>query len=345
MGGLTMKPAQVLDMQADLLRRLETPDFGEYIEAMMYASKAIDDSEDAQAKANAKHVRKLMGQHVRLADAYRVTDEMSMLVQFAASKLDDSDVMDRSMTPTPWGIVRFDRPLPIKDARGQTLLAHWLTWGQASGVQPTAFGEVNKAGVILSWWNDTVDPDDVEGRQEKALGSRDYAEYKRCIGRWAMCGTELVLDGTKLGGPAVDVPLESQARIIAEGDTPAAFTNTSRYAHALFFLLNQTITNVREEELPRSAQRRIGKMPIPGRVSVITLRRSAGSRHEGETMVEWSHRWLVRGHPAWRACGKDHPGSQPYEKGYRVRLWINGYVKGPEDAPFVVTKKVYNLSR
>lgn len=341
-----MRPAQVLDMQADLVRRFKDEAFSAYVEGMLYAAHTGADAMGRQAKTNARYIRQIMAQHVEMADAYRVTDEMSALVQFAASKLDNSDVYDKTMVPTPWGLVRFDRPLPIKDARGKTLLAHWMTWGPCAGVDKSAFGmEQKKTGHVLSWWNDTTEPDDVEGRQAFDLTPQEYAEYRRCIGRWSMCGAELVFDGTKMGGSFIDVPLEAQARIIADGDTPAQFTNTQRYAHALFFLLNQTITTTSEEVLPRSAQRRLGRMPIPGRVSVITLRRSAGAKHEGETFVEWSHRWLVRGHPAWRACGKEHPGAQSYDKGWRVRLWVNGYIKGPEGAPFVVTKKVYNLSR
>jgi hypothetical protein len=333
-------------MQADLLRRFDDDAFSAYVEGMLYASHVNPEAQSAQAKANTRLVLQSMIQHVKMADAYRVTDEMSALVQFAASKLEDSDRYDRTMVPTPWGIVRFDRPLPIKDARGKILKAHWMTWGPAAGVEKSVFGvEQKKSGHVLSWWNDTMDPDEVEGRRDFDLTPKEYAEYRKTIGRWSMCGAELVLDGTKMGGPLVDVPIAAQAQIIAEGGTPAAFTNTQRYAHALFFLLNQTITTTSEEVLPRSAHRRLGRMPIPGRVSVITLRRSAGAQHEGETFVEWSHRWLVRGFPAWRQCGADKPGAVPYDKGWRVRIWVDGYIKGPPDKPLVFTRKVYNLSR
>lgn len=340
-----MKPAAVLDMQADLFARLDSKtEFAEYIEAQLFASHSSINIEPI-ARQNAKLVVTSLTQHVKMADAYRVTDEMSMLVQFAASKLDDSDKIDRTLTPTPWGIVRFDRPLPIKDARGKMLLAHWLTWGPIAGTLKSAFGHESTApGLLLSWWNDAAHPDDVE-LMKLGLSKKDYNRYSKIIGRWALCGAEMVLDGSKMGGPLVPMSEETQARIIADGDTPEPYTNTARYAHALFMLLNQTIVTTTEDELPRSAARRIGRMPIPGRISVITLRRSSGSKHEGETAVEWAHRWLVRGFMAWRACSPDYPQAQPYEKGWRVRVYISPYVKGPADKPLVVTQKLYNLTR
>lgn len=55
-------------------------------------------------------------------------------------------------------------------------------------------------------------------------------------------------------------------------------------------------------------------------------------------MIEWSHRWIVRGH--WR--------HQPYgprdNPSYEWR-WINPYIKGPEDAPLAMNEHVYKLAR
>ena len=340
-----MKPAAVLDMQADLFARLQTKGFEVFVKGVL--RQAVGPTEtQVFRQQHTDLVYKMLIEHVRLADAYRVTDEMSMLVQHLAGQLDQSDVLDRTLCPTHWGIVRFDRPLPVKDARGGTMLAHWMTWGPAYSEAKNAFGQdVDKPALVFTWWNDLNDPD---GYAQKMIEERpgfDWKSISKTLGRWMLDGAEVAVEGRSLGGVTVDVPPEVQAVMLAAGTTPEKFTNTQRYAHALFLLLNQEIVTTTEDEIPRSAQRRIGRMPIPGRVSVITLRRKAGAEHQGQTMVEWSHRWLVRGHPAWRHCSQDKFGAQPYEKGWRVRVYISPYVKGPEDAPFVQTTKLYNLSR
>jgi hypothetical protein len=53
--------------------------------------------------------------------------------------------------------------------------------------------------------------------------------------------------------------------------------------------------------------------------------------------VEWSKRWVVRGHWRWQSYG---PGRTE-----RRRIWISPFIKGPDGAPLVVSEKVYDLRR
>lgn len=323
-----MKPAAVLDAQNDLMLRLNKG--GAFTSSVAHQFRVQGAEGDRMANG--------IAQHLRMADAYRVTDEMSTLVQFAASKLDDSDRVDRTMPPTSWGFVRFDRPLPIREARGRQMLGHYLVWGQATREMKNSFGALEeRPALMLSWWNDLYDgPDEVAAlmmKEKDPAARRRLAEY---FGRWGFCGAEVVLDGQRMGPPTDRLTFDQQAAILADGDSPAEeTTNTVRYAHALWLLLGQTITRVEQEEIPRAAQKHIGRMEIPGRVSVITLRRTAGSRSEGESAVQWSHRWVVRGHWRW----------QPYADGRVERIWIHPFIKGPPGLPFAVTQHVYQLSR
>lgn len=64
------------------------------------------------------------------------------------------------------------------------------------------------------------------------------------------------------------------------------------------------------------------------------------NKHPGRgnpgTEVEWSHRWLVRGH--WR--------QQWYaSEGVHRAIYINPHIKGPEDKPLIVRDKVNILGR
>ena len=61
--------------------------------------------------------------------------------------------------------------------------------------------------------------------------------------------------------------------------------------------------------------------------------------------TEWSSRWIVRGHWAWRACGEQHPGAREYEKGWHTRLYIAPYIKGPDGLEIALHERVWYLNR
>lgn len=78
-------------------------------------------------------------------------------------------------------------------------------------------------------------------------------------------------------------------------------------------------------QIVRMAQRENRALPT---CHVVTLRRfdtSGIGESDSDGLVEWSHRWLVRGH--WR--------NQFFPKlGSHAPIWIHPHVKGPEDKPF-----------
>lgn len=98
----------------------------------------------------------------------------------------------------------------------------------------------------------------------------------------------------------------------------------------------------------RRAERTEAKFPEYGDVQVITLRTFLGkaakkSDHTPPTEgVEWRHRWLVRGHWAWRRC---NPENADTGEDRRKRVYIESYVKGPEDRPLIIRDKLYAVVR
>lgn len=124
-----------------------------------------------------------------------------------------------------------------------------------------------------------------------------------------------------------------------------AISTTADVAHeylavALWRLMQQRLTSVTEEEAPRQIRRQLERRNRPTRrVTVVTLRHAPTPPGE-ERDVQWSHRWLVRGH--WR--------KQPYKdpdtgETFHRYIYIHGYVKGPEGAPLLIRDKVYALVR
>lgn len=80
-------------------------------------------------------------------------------------------------------------------------------------------------------------------------------------------------------------------------------------------------------------QRAIG--PVSD-VTVITLRREASTTPSQETDIEWSHRWLVRGH--WR--NQWYPSIKQHRKRY-----VPKYIKGPVDKPLIIKTRVFEFNR
>lgn len=96
---------------------------------------------------------------------------------------------------------------------------------------------------------------------------------------------------------------------------------------ALSLWLQQRIVTVERQPADRATRRRIERGGFsPGSVNIVHLRRGEARDHAspGQTVAEWSCRWIVRGH--WRQ--QYYPSTNQ-----RRPLWIMPHVKGPDAAP------------
>ena len=113
------------------------------------------------------------------------------------------------------------------------------------------------------------------------------------------------------------------------------------FALGFFAFCQQKLVRLQNANIPRSTRRR-ASIALPMReplVNVIQLRRFEGTavKKGGGVQPDWSCRWLVS--PHWR--------NQyfPSMKGNRP-IWINGYVKGPDDKPLRRKKiELFSVSR
>ena len=100
---------------------------------------------------------------------------------------------------------------------------------------------------------------------------------------------------------------------------------STRLGLSIITALGHRLTALSEPVGSRGERRR-AERELPG-LRLLKLASSASSpKAEGEHHVEWSKRWMVRGH--WRL--------QPYGPRRELRrpTWIDPYIKGPPDAPF-----------
>jgi hypothetical protein len=343
-----LRAEEVIEAQRDLILRLDDEMVrryhgnvcvSPYVERMLQIPHQHASEEYFEmCRQSGDAVARGMQNVLRVAYAFQVTADMTPLIIKAADGLRGTDHFNREMMPTQAGFVRFEQPLPVTDVAGKTMLVHWMLWGPAGHF-------ISEDGVFTIWmWNDhKVEPDDIA---KEILSEEKFDALTQRIGRWGGCmGMETVTRDMRVGPNEVVVPDWKRAAYEERGLTTVDTTNPVRYIYTLWLLLQQTIVAQREVPIPRSHRKIARRMGIPEGVTVIELRRTSNNSQPGETMVEWSHRWIVRGGWQWRKCGPEHPFAQPYEKGYRCRVWVREHVKGPDDKPLVLTDKLYRLKR
>jgi hypothetical protein len=328
-----MTPTGVLTKHLDLVSHLEDTRFQSVVrESFKLAWETLLPPSESVAQGLVDK----FGQGVRGAANFYVSRDMVQLVQHAADSLDEEDFVDVSLAPTPTGFVRFETPILIQDVRGRIMKAHYLTWCPVPA---------NNEALLITWWNDATDPDEVE-EMFRAGVSEEWV--RSVLGDWRWIGGDVIGNGHRLGPKIISPNEKAKALVRAEGDTPTDGTNMVRIAHALWLMLEQTITVVREETAERAVARRAKRKNLPSGVTVIQLRRAeyVGGGLEGHANVVWKHRWIVRGHWRWQVCGPKHKLAQETSPGvYRARIWIAPFVKGPEGTELIVTEKVYSLNR
>lgn len=136
-----------------------------------------------------------------------------------------------------------------------------------------------------------------------------------------------------LNSPLPHLVNRETGEILEETSLPAAILL------AIWRLCQQSLADRHLEPMPRGMRKQIQRMNVPDKpVTVVTLRRRA-DQPQGDSTVEWSHRWIVRGH--WRNQRvKDDDGNWVT----RV-IYINPHIKGPEDKPLLNRQHVYGLYR
>jgi len=103
--------------------------------------------------------------------------------------------------------------------------------------------------------------------------------------------------------------------------------------------IEQEIVTAQRGDVARGVRKRCAKADIEPICHVVNLRKELATERDsaGVGGVEWSHRWLVRGH--WRR--QFYPS-----RGGNAPVWIHPHVKGPQDKPFMEAKPtVYAVAR
>lgn len=227
---------------------------------------------------------------------------------------------------TDRGFAWFARPIELG--------AHWrsggswpvwgLSWGR--GLVPTVQDEgvVEKPGVVVIAW----------GAADEAAREQGLAAVPLGYGIAAFDGwfrPESIVELQSYG---------AEALVFYDGERgeKAAGSNIITMTHTLWQMLDERILVRARAPLGR-ADRRLAKRAGLDDLFVTTIhlrsREYVGERHEGAMRREFSHQFPVRGHmrTLHRGTSKER------------QVFVQSYVKGPKDKPFVAKDHVYSLDR
>jgi len=258
-------------------------------------------------------------------------EHMCEVIEMAAAVMDSSDIADISVTDVDSGFFYLAGGIPL----GEHMIIHGLAWVKARDM------------VFITTYNDSFVKID---EMSKSWRSHVKEHTDRDItGRWSY-GT---LSMYKNGEQFAFVPELSAEEISERGykyyeDVEQENDITiNQIFHALMLLLNQPpqVIELTEEELTHKKQlKRVKASNLSTMTTVIDMRhryvsKSTRAKEDGEEKsFEYSRRWLVSGHWRWQPM-KDSETKEWIKK----RIWINPHTKGPEDKPFIATKKVFAL--
>lgn len=259
---------------------------------------------------------------------YYCDEDMTEMVEMGAKVLEHEDMSDISLVKVDRGFCYFAGGIQLSEG----MKIHAIAW------TPDEFSNelTGEKDYLITAYNDRFSGPDQGLNGWMSFFSRSglpVPEY-----RWVYRATTPYRNGDPMG------PTKEFADKITEiGGSPAVSVTPSYVMHALMLMLQQPpeIVTVSRREMSNKKQlKRLKAKNIPSEVTVIDIRHKYRSMSASGSPVdrEYSRRWLVVGHWRWQPM-KDKETGLPIRK----RIWINPYIKGPEDKPFVATKRVHAL--
>lgn len=320
---------EVIDHQRRFLEAFTEPDAHRYLTYLiqniesevrpdLYRDIVGDVPITEHARSAAEEYLRMTGPAVRAAYAFWASEDMMQLVRVAGDQLPGTAYLTHEDLPAECGFAMFEKPFVVNELPVAGLMWHPFSTTRLAGPKLDNMDRQGRRvpGIQLTVlasnpdvWKLVAPPGEVE------VGNWMAAVWGHC----APIDFMFIPYETRIG-PA---PIEQSPH---------------RTFLSFCLMLNAAITEVTSEAAPRQFARRAKRVGLPQRVNVIKLRRINRNEHAiGESKVEWSHRWFVRGH--WHTYYYG-PG-----RSLTKRIWLSPYIKGPEHLPLAVTEKVYALVR
>ena len=255
---------------------------------------------------------------------YYCDQEMSSAIETGCRLFEEDDEADISLIPSKTGFVYFSSGVRVTE----NMVIHGLYWFK---VDDTSDG---KTKTVVTGFNDRLN----EADGSKASWDRWFGGERLPDTRWIFRSYHIYDETTKMVTTSSAIEhLEDSIK------SSVIHTTLSQVMHAFLLMANQppeVVTISTEGPTNKKQINRLSAKKVPAEVTVIDIRhrRKSIQTSASSNKIEYSRRWYVAGHWRWQQF-KDIETREWVRK----RIWINSYIKGPEDKPFVATKRVYAM--
>lgn len=301
---------------------------------------------------------------LNIARLFHVTEPMMEVAKHAARQLPDDARWTREALPAMAGVLVFEKALRVEDVWGQVLAFNAVTWHWRDGFYGPAPGKPEPRNYVMhgpdkaiqfNFYTDNDDPGDTYNPSLRQRRENAPKELNWQLGRWELAHAQAHFQDSKIGPYSLldvgdDLYTRWRNEYIASASPPTDMsaepvigeymvqsTNITRIMYSIFALMDQTITDVSEYTDRKLARRTRNKRRPPPMVTIVTLRHAKShGKYDGDG--SWlTYRSVTAGHWRWQPYG---PGRQQVK-----HIWINPYVRGPEDAPFHQPERISTLAR
>jgi hypothetical protein len=309
------------------------------------------------------------------AEPIHVDPDLHTLWEAAAESFEPEPLHAQDLI-TPAGFVYLPRPYLSTDLHGRQTSMRAFAWSESDIVhhwgEPGDDGQTTDKtyrmrGISLLMFHQVGDLDDYDSGDRPNPRTPDYLAHSDLgldhsmadIKSWAQVGLrrgDLIIDHVYPWAYGMDATGKVRVKQIdddqfvwdeaGESSVTAPIRPATtpkgdirRPVQTMFRLMQQTITTRSTAHAGGQFRRRWEREKLePKAVTVVRLRRPKAPTAEGQGReVEWTHRWLVRGHwrNAWYASINAHR-----------QVWVGAHTKGPEGKPLVITnRRVFELVR
>lgn len=266
-----------------------------------------------------------IAEYLPKSNLYYADPHMCEVIEMAAAVMDSTDVADTNSLVSDFGFCYFAGGIPLT----KDIVVHGMSWIKLGADK-----------CLVGVYNDSYENLDATSIRHREFVFENTGNH--ITGRWTFLTMGTYINGETLKHTDLtSEQLQEQHLPIMGADNLLP----NQIFHALMLLLNQPpqiVTLTRVDVTHKKQIKRLKKSKLPSDVVVIDMRHRYESKSKvassGEKTFEYSRRWLVRGHWRWQPM-KDRETGLPVRK----RIWIDPHVKGPEDKPFIATKRVHAL--
>lgn len=326
---------KALDLQIDMVRWVKSDVGQKYCNSLM--DEKVQGGKQPLVSAStlsgmSVHDPQATGQRIvhrvlMLAETFAVTDEIREVIEFGAQSIPPYPLHMTDL-PTPQGFVVFERTIIVSDGRGQPLAIKAIAWDVSFlSNEQTYAAEVarepqpgDKAGAFFTLYTDPRD-------------ERDHMHED-----WQRDLYPLWIKRREQGVPIPPL-LPMLSGVWEFGTVPAEEGMVLfRLLMSFFRFIKEPFVDPRMVVPSRQVRKRAQSIGIPPQVRVVELRKKYRDAHRNPDAQpgNYSHRWFVT--PHWR--NQWYPSEQRH-----APKWIHGYIKGPDDKPFVAKDNIFSVDR